>query len=248
MPTLLFAGTASGYASARKNSSCIVYSADDTNILIDCGDGATRALIQQNFDPNSLDALIITHMHPDHSGGLMFLIQTLHLLRRERPFQLFIPSETSRFIEYSLHHHYLFHDTLGFNLQISPIKSGETFQIGGIDLLARPNRHMSIHSDVMSKHENLLGEAFSLDIRYDGTRLVYTSDILDYPDLNAIACGGGEVLVTETAHIEFESIIEVVRKYPFDKVVITHVPQEKEKEPLPDDRFIRATDGCVVIF
>lgn len=107
---------------------------------------------------------------------------------------------------------------------------------------------MTIHSDVMPKHENLLGEAFSLDIRYDGTRMVYSSDILDYTDLDAIACGGGEVLITETAHIDLESIVEIVRNHPFDKIILTHVPREKEMEPLPNDSFIRAEDGCVVIF
>ncbi len=248
MPTLLFAGTSSGYVVPDKNPTCIVYSAGGSNILLDCGDGTARSLVQQNFDPNDLDAVIITHMHPDHSSGVMFLIQTLHLLKREKPLLLFIPSETLRFCEYCLNHYYMFKETLGFDLRIMAIPSGESFSVGEVGIHARPNRHMTIHSDVMENHRNLLGESFSLDIRYGRTRTVYTSDILDYADLVAMAFGGGDVLITEIAHIELDNVLSSVEKHPFGKVIITHVPPDKDLDPARLGAFIKAVDGMKVEF
>ncbi|HDR90846.1 MAG TPA: ribonuclease Z [candidate division Zixibacteria bacterium] len=248
MPTLLFAGTSSGYVEAGKNPTCIVYSAGGKNILLDCGDGATRSLVQHNFDPNDLDAVVVTHMHPDHSSGLMFLIQTLHLLKRKKPLLLFIPSETLRFCEYCLHHYYMFKTTLGFDLRVMAIPSGESFSVGEVGIHARPNRHMTIHSEAMEDHRNLLGESFSLDIRYSKTRTVYTSDILDYADLVAMAFGGGDVLITEIAHIELDNVISAFEKHPFGKVIITHVPPGKKIDPARLGSFIEAVDGMKVEF
>ncbi len=247
MPSLIFVGTSSGYVSSNRNPSCLVYSADDMNILLDCGDGATRSLIQNDIDPNSLDATVITHMHPDHSSGLMFFIQTLHLMERKRDFFLYVPSETLRFIPHSLNHHYLFKETLGFNLRISPIPSGESFLMGDVSIHARPNRHLTIHSEVMPDHRNLLGESFSLDIRCRGTRMVYTSDILDYADLVALAYGGGNLLATEIAHIEIENVKAILKKHNFSKVILTHIPPEKEGELPADENIIKACDGLIVV-
>jgi len=248
MPKLLFAGTSSGYAVKNRNPSCVVYSTKDVAFLIDCGDGATHSLLNLGFDIDIFDAAIITHMHPDHVGGLMFFIQTLHLMKRKRPFYLFVPSEVSRFIPQSLNHHYMFPETLGFDLRIQAIHSAESMNIGDVNFLARPNRHMTIHSDVMSNHRNLLGEAFSLSIRYKNTRAVYTSDIKDFADLAAIVHGGGDLLVAETAHIDEKHLPGLLDKHPFRKVVLTHIPPEKERAFVPKAEYIRAKDGLIVDF
>ncbi len=38
----------------------------DTLILLDCGEGVTRQLLQLKIDPSKLDLLVITHVHGDH--------------------------------------------------------------------------------------------------------------------------------------------------------------------------------------
>lgn len=248
MASILFAGTSSGYVVADRNPSCLVYSASGNNVLIDCGDGSTRSLLANDIDPNDLDAAVITHMHPDHSSGLMFFIQTLHLLERKRDFLLYVPFETLRFFRDSLNHHYLFMETLGFDLRIYPIPSGDSFAIDDISVHARPNRHMTIHSDVMPDHRNLMGEAFSLDIRFEGKRLVYTSDILDYADLVAMGYGGGEILVTELAHIDIEDVEKLLKKHKFNEVLLTHIPPEKDGKLELQDGFTLASDGLLIEF
>ena len=63
--------------------------AGDTRVLVDCGlFQGYKVLRERNwrplpFDPASLDAVLLTHAHVDHSGYLPALVRdcTLHILR-----------------------------------------------------------------------------------------------------------------------------------------------------------------------
>ncbi|CAN5441341.1 hypothetical protein BH09PSE6_BH09PSE6_07030 [soil metagenome] len=44
-----------------------------TRVLLDCGFGvreAVRRLLERGVEPESLDAIIVTHEHVDHAGGV----------------------------------------------------------------------------------------------------------------------------------------------------------------------------------
>lgn len=244
MPEIVFAGTGSGFASAKRNPSCIVFRESDTDVLLDCGDGATRALLNCDIDILSLDGAVITHMHPDHSGGLAFFIQTLHLLKREKPFMLYLPSEIVDFAPKLLIRHYMFPETLGFELVIKPIPPGERFQIGNIGITAHPNNHMQIHAEQIPGYSEITGEAFSLSIEAGGKRVVYTSDILDSVDLENITKGGGDLLICEATHIDPDELPGLLDSNAFAKVILTHIPDELDRPPRPGKSdWLWAEDG-----
>lgn len=58
--------------SSSKGNSTII-SSDRTKILVDCGISCKllgESLVQLNFDPSDLDAILITHEHSDHTKGV----------------------------------------------------------------------------------------------------------------------------------------------------------------------------------
>jgi ribonuclease BN (tRNA processing enzyme) len=68
-----------GGPSLRKGSpspSSSVLQINSQTILIDCGIGATRALVEADISLSDLDAIIITHLHSDHLLDLGPLIYT----------------------------------------------------------------------------------------------------------------------------------------------------------------------------
>jgi ribonuclease BN (tRNA processing enzyme) len=63
--------------------------------LVDCGSGVLRRLAEAGGDCTALDAVFITHVHPDHIGDLVLLVHALKATpghRHVRPLHLFGPS------------------------------------------------------------------------------------------------------------------------------------------------------------
>ena len=55
-------------------------------LLVDCGASILPALKAQALDPNRIEAIVLSHLHGDHFGGLPFLLLDGQFLsRRERP-------------------------------------------------------------------------------------------------------------------------------------------------------------------
>jgi len=46
----------------------------DNKILVDCGNGIIKTLLEQNIDINKIDTVLITHLHGDHFLDIIFLI------------------------------------------------------------------------------------------------------------------------------------------------------------------------------
>lgn len=63
-------------------------------MLVDCGATSLTALRAQQFDPNEIETIVITHLHGDHFGGLPFLILDGQFRRRTRDLTVVGPPGT----------------------------------------------------------------------------------------------------------------------------------------------------------
>lgn len=100
MITITFLGTVSGVPSLTRNHSAIVleHFTDIKNVfLFDCGEGAQKQLMKSGVSFMDVDKIFITHWHADHFAGLIPLIQTMNLEKREKPLTIFGP-EAERFV------------------------------------------------------------------------------------------------------------------------------------------------------
>jgi ribonuclease BN (tRNA processing enzyme) len=62
-------GTGSAFAKAFNNNNALI-TVDGRRLLLDCGITAPRALHELGYSFNDLHAVLITHIHADHIGGL----------------------------------------------------------------------------------------------------------------------------------------------------------------------------------
>ncbi len=85
MTRVRFIGSGDSFGSGGRFQTCILVDADGYRFLIDCGATSLVALRRADVDPSSIDAVLLTHFHGDHCGGVPYLILDGQFTKRERP-------------------------------------------------------------------------------------------------------------------------------------------------------------------
>ncbi|WP_163645840.1 MBL fold metallo-hydrolase [Mycobacterium conspicuum] len=94
--TVTFAGSGDAFGSGGRLQACIAVQAGGQGpILLDCGATSLVALKRQGIDPNQVGAVVVSHLHVDHYGGLPQLILEGQFNRREAPLTIAGPVGTA---------------------------------------------------------------------------------------------------------------------------------------------------------
>lgn len=93
-----FLGTSSAVPTKERGLSCAAIHFENELIFFDCGEGAQRAAMAAGVGLNRDCSIFITHMHGDHVVGLLGLMQTMAMNRREKPLRIFGPRGIVDFI------------------------------------------------------------------------------------------------------------------------------------------------------
>lgn len=93
-------GSGDAFGTGGRFQTCIALGADDpaaaSHTLLDCGATSAVALQQQGFDLNSIETVLVTHLHADHFGGIPFLVLDGQFRRRTRDLTVVGPPGTER--------------------------------------------------------------------------------------------------------------------------------------------------------
>jgi ribonuclease BN (tRNA processing enzyme) len=79
---LRFLGTGDAFGSGGRFNTCFYVEHHHGAFLIDCGASSLIPMRKFGVDPNSIQAIFITHLHGDHFGGLPFVILDAQLVSR----------------------------------------------------------------------------------------------------------------------------------------------------------------------
>ena len=92
---LTIVGSGDAFGSGGRGNTCSWLETAKSTLLVDCGASALPALKARALEPNRIDAIILSHLHGDHFGGLPFLLLDAQFLsRRERPLLIVGPPGT----------------------------------------------------------------------------------------------------------------------------------------------------------
>jgi ribonuclease BN (tRNA processing enzyme) len=79
-------GCSDAFGSGGRLQTCFHVSQGGSAFLIDCGATALIGLERQGIDPNTVQAIFITHLHGDHFSGLVWwLVHAVHVGHRTQP-------------------------------------------------------------------------------------------------------------------------------------------------------------------
>ncbi|MFA6267580.1 MAG: MBL fold metallo-hydrolase [Pseudolabrys sp.] len=92
---LTIIGSGDAFGSGGRYNTCFMLKTAKATLLVDCGASALPALNAQNIDRNTIDAIVLSHLHGDHFGGLpFFLLDAQFLTRRDKPLLIAGPPGT----------------------------------------------------------------------------------------------------------------------------------------------------------
>lgn len=248
-----FIGTGSGKTSLKRYHSSFLLSEDNKNILVDCGDGISRALLTQNINFTEIDSIIISHLHPDHYTGLPLLISQMKMEERTGELKIYVHDSLITFVQKFITQSYLFEAKLGFKISYVPFNHGEEFLADNIfHCLSKQNTHLDKYAEyAVDKSLNLISCGFLF--RTEKTSIFYTGDMGGKNDLTLFSSGEYEYLISEITHISFDDVISLIDCDKLTKIFLTHISDEDEQSvinfimslpPVFRNKFIAAYDGC----
>jgi len=92
---LTIVGCGDAFGSGGRTNTCFWLETAKGTLVVDFGASALPALKARQLDPNAIDAIVLSHLHGDHFGGLPFLLLDYQFLaRRERPLTIAGPPGT----------------------------------------------------------------------------------------------------------------------------------------------------------
>ncbi len=96
--TVTFAGSGDAFGSGGRYQACIHLRdrGGSGPVLLDCGATSLSALKRLGLDPGEIAAVLVSHLHGDHFGGLPFLILDGQFSRRTRPLTIAGPPGIAR--------------------------------------------------------------------------------------------------------------------------------------------------------
>ncbi|MCX7886690.1 MAG: MBL fold metallo-hydrolase [Verrucomicrobiae bacterium] len=240
--SLVFLGTADGYANAERNHAALLLRAGSTRVLLDAGQPCSQTLKRLGVGFGELDAIVVTHTHTDHVGGLPMLLQSMWLERRRRALVIWMPPRAIAPLRAWLAACYLFPERLSFDVRWQGL--GKPIRIGGVRIEPFANTHLeSTRAEFGRLYPRVGYESFSLLVQACGVRFGYSGDIGSVEDLEPVCRRPLDLLITELAHVSADAMHAFVRGRAIAHVWVTHVGRG-QRGRLPGAHY--AAEGEVV--
>lgn len=228
---IIFPGTGSGVTSLTHNHSSLLIQ-DDENILIDTGDGISKALLSLGVYAEEIDKIIISHLHADHFAGLASLITQMKLQNKTTPLEIFIHPGHIKNAKHFLNMSNLFDELFDFEVTWTGINFGLEYKISKkLNLLPIKNDHIG-NKPNLTGYSNIPFVSSSFKLKTNSSNIFYTADLFSISDFDKFDLSDVDILITEITHLKFDDLINALQTFTLKKLYLTHIPDEL-REHLP---------------
>lgn len=125
---ILFLGTSAAVPSKDRSTSCIAVKEGRGIVLLDCGEGTQRRLMESPYSFMKIGAILVTHLHGDHVFGLPGLLQTMSLSDRRDPLLICGPPGIRALIDTAME---ATGGELSYPIDVRELSGGEAFEACG---------------------------------------------------------------------------------------------------------------------
>lgn len=228
---ITFHGTGAGTGRLGRKPSCIEVESVQTRLLLDAGSYPAG-------EPKQLDAIIISHTHPDHVCALPQILMDNHLWHKKLP-DIFVPSRDR---ESTLRMLFMTNTELYYN-GIGTIDDGFGFNIGNLHIMPILNSHsLKTMSDGAFR-------SFSFYIGNEKERIYYSGDVGSFEEIvSHLACAFRyQTAIIEGSHYDLNLLYQMPKilgnKMP-ERILLTHVWNPKR---VPERPYVEIPDFVTTV-
>lgn len=238
MSEVLFVGTSDAFSAGGRRQSAILLRVPSGSVLLDCGATTGLGLCALGIEREEIDAILVSHFHADHFGGIpLLLLAALYEDERRRPLRIAGPPGIERRVRElaAAMGHALDGRSFGFPIHFEEMSPGRSFEIGPL----RARVFATNHTPDSCPH-GLLLEA-------GRERIAYSGDT-GWFDALPREVAGSQLFICECTyrHANFEYHLNLdtleARRNEFDcgRIVLTHLGDEMAERKCS---FETADDG-----
>ena len=241
--TVRFIGSGDAFGSGGRFQTCILVDAGGVRFAMDFGASSLISLRQQGIDPNSIDVVLLSHLHGDHCGGVPYLILDAMLgAKRERPLTVAGPKDlkTRMYAIQEALFPGMHAMTPRFELNWIELVPGKPSTIGGLVVTARTIKH------VPETHPTALRAEVADKV------ISYTGDG-EFGEEMALAAKDADLLIAESyfyvkpvpLHLNYLDLVAHKDEFGAKRIILTHMSPEMlaHADQVPEEC---AFDGMVV--
>lgn len=241
---LLCIGTSDAFGAGGRLQSAYLLRTAGGAALLDCGQTTLSGLSAQNIDRGEVDAVIISHFHADHFGGLPLLLQAARYIdERRAPLTIAGPPGLEARLRQAAHSlgHEIEPGALGFPLRFAEFSAARSIEAGPVQVRGFETFHTPA-----SRPHGMVVEAGG------GVRVAYSGDTGWFDELPARVSGAALFLCECTLfqksfmyHLSLEELKERSREFDCGRLLLTHLGSEM-RAAKKIEGFERADDGLRV--
>lgn len=236
---IVFIGTSHGVPEANQRCSCTMIEVEDRRYFIDMGTQAIEDLRKRNIPVESVKGIFITHMHGDHTDGLISFIDIINwYFKAADPVILLPEKEAIDAISGWL-------DVNGVpmrEMKLGVVSEGVTFDDGFVRITAFRTQHCRV--------------SYSYLVEAEGKRVLFTGDLsckgpeTDFP--RQVLEEETDLVICEAAHFPATAYKNIftsgkVKKVCYNHYVPWNIPHIQtmmnDLSPLP---VVMANDGTEI--
>lgn len=230
-------GVGDGWPCADRRHAAFLYRFGNTSLLVDAGEPVDASLRAHGVKPDTIDSILISHLHSDHIGGFFMLMQGFWLEGRRKELPVFMPGGAIRPLREMLRTVFVFNELLNFRLKFLALKAGRTFSKHGVQIAAFPTTHLDGFRSKFQKKYDMDFSAFSFLFHHGGLRVGHSADLGKPEDLEPLLEKPLDLLVCELAHFPPEEMFIYLRGRRIKRVVFIHLARDYWKDLAKTKRF-----------
>jgi ribonuclease BN (tRNA processing enzyme) len=219
---LVFVGTSDAFGAGGRRQSAILLRTPSGTVLVDCGATTGSGLSALGIPRQEIDAILVSHFHADHFGGIPLLVlAAIYEDRRRRPLCIAGPRDVEARVRSAARAlgHPLDGRELPFALRFVEVEADVATEVGPVQVTPFPTRHQP------EAHPH------GFVVQWASTRkLVFSGDTGWFDELPRRAAGA-EVFVCECTqlrraldfHLSLDELLEHRAAFDCGRILLTHL-------------------------